>query len=194
MGALALTLAYQGRYTEAEKLYREAADINSRVLGNDHPQTVQSMNNLAYTLMKEGRYSDAEILLRETIDIEGRVSDKLLPAGVVPSTLTGLGWTLAREGHYAEAERWTREGIEKAVRLLGPESPDAAEAVYGLACIEAHTGRPDAALSDLKHAVEHGLRTNTLLGMATDPDLKSLQGDARFKQLVALAKERAAKH
>lgn len=194
MHSLALTLIYQGRYPEAEKLYREAVDINSRVLGDDHPQTVQSMNNLAMTLMKERRYSDAEILLRKTIDVEGRVSDKLLPANVVPSTLTSLGTTLMRQGHYAEAERWMREAIEKAVRLQGPESLDAAEAAYGLAAIEALSGRPQAALGDLKHAVEHGLPARELLGMATDPDLKSLHGDSRFTQLVALANARAAKH
>jgi non-specific serine/threonine protein kinase/serine/threonine-protein kinase len=194
LSGLALTLVYQHRYPEAEKLYREAVDISSRAVGIDHPLTVQAMNNLAMTLEREGRHSDAEILFRKVIDVEGRVSDKLLPANVVPSTLTELGWTLAREGHYAEAEKWMREAIEKAVHLLGPESPSAAEAVYGLACIEALSGRPDAALGDLKHAVEHGLPTSTLLSMATDRDLKSLHDDSRFTQLLAQAKERAAKH
>jgi non-specific serine/threonine protein kinase/serine/threonine-protein kinase len=194
IGALALTMVRQGRYAEAEKLYREAVDIESRVLGDDHPSTVQAMNNLAFTLEREGRYRDSEILLRKVIDVEGRVSDKLLPADVVPATLTGLGWALTREGHYAEAEKWMREAIEKSAHAQGPENPDTAEASYGLACIEALSGKPDAALGDLKHAVEHGLRKSQLLGMATDPDLKSLYGDARFKQLVAQAKEQAAKH
>jgi eukaryotic-like serine/threonine-protein kinase len=196
MSSLALTIVYQGpgRYPEAEKLFREAAEVNNRVLGGDHPQTVQSMNNLAFTLMEEHRYRDAEILLRKVVDVEGRVSGKPLPPDVVPSTLTGLGMTLAHEGHYAEAEKWMREGIEKAVHNLGPESPDTAEAVYGLACTEALSGRPNAALSDLNHAVEHGLAAGVLLKIATDPDLKSLHGDPRFTQLVAQAKERAAKH
>ncbi len=67
-----------------------------------------------------------------------------------------------------------------------------AEAVYNLACIEALSGRPDAALSDLNRAVEHGLSTNVVLVMATDPDLKSLGTDPRFKAIVADAKRRAA--
>ncbi len=193
MSSLARVLVYEKRYPEAEIFFREAAEVNNRVLGSDHPQTVQSMNNLAFTLMEEHRYNDAEIQLRKVVDIERRVSDKLLPANVVPSTLTGLGTALMREGRYTEAERWMREAIEKAVHTLGPESPDAAEAVYGLACIEALTGKPDAALGDLKHAIEHGLRTQNLLNMATDPDLKSLHGDPRFNQLVALAKAPSSK-
>ena len=66
--------------------------------------------------------------------------------------------------------------------------------MYNLACIEALNGRPDAALSDLRHAIEHGMDAGQLLGIATDPDLKSLHADSRFTQLVALAKARAAKH
>ncbi|HKD81059.1 MAG TPA: serine/threonine-protein kinase [Candidatus Angelobacter sp.] len=186
---LALTLMLQRRYPEAEKLLREAADINSRMLGNDHPNTVHSMQRLGGTLMYEGHYRDAEIVLLKVIDVQRRVSSKELP-----TTLTNLGITLAHEGHYAEAERCMREAIEKAVQVLGPESPDTAEVWYGLACIEALGGKTQAALRHLNHAVEHGLPTRSLLAMATEPELKPLQGDARFKQLVAQAKERAAKH
>jgi len=194
MSGLALTLAHEGRYPEAERLFRESADIDSRILGNDHPQTVQSTHNLAFTLMKEGRYKDAEIVLRKLVDIELRVSDKLLPAYVVPSTLSDLGVTLAHQGHYAEAEKWVREAVEKAIHAQGQESPEAADAVYQLACVEALSGRRDAALKDLSRAVERGLPKDTLLSMATDPDLNPLHGDPRFQQLVAQAKERAAKH
>ena len=147
------------------------------------------MRHLALTLTEEGRYSDAEIVWRKIIDIQGRGSGKELPA-----ILTNLGVALIREGRYAEAERWMQDAIEKAVRISGPESADTALAVYNLACLEALTRRPDAALSHLSHAVEHGLPTNDLLGMATDPDLKSLHGDSRFKELLAQAKEQSAKH
>jgi Tetratricopeptide repeat len=104
-----------------------------------------------------------------------------------------MGSTLIHEGRYAEAENWTCEAIEKSARLLGPENITTAEAVYNLGCIEAHTGSPDAALSALKHAIEHRLFARQLLAIATDPDLKSLHDDSRFKQLMVLAKTRAAK-
>lgn len=189
MSDLASTLVRQGRYPDAEKLLREAIAIQSRVLGNDHPQTLQSMNFLAITLMQQGRNNDAEILLRKIIDIHGRVSGQELP-----ETLINLGVTLIREGRYDEAEKWTRQGIDRAVRVLGSESPHTALAVYNLACIEALTGRPDIALSHLNQAVEHGLSAHYLLNLATDPDLKSLNGDSRFRQVVTLAKAQAAKH
>ena len=37
----------QGRYDEAEPLYLETLETRKRVLGDDHPDTLNSMNNLA---------------------------------------------------------------------------------------------------------------------------------------------------
>ena len=187
MNELAATLLSQGRYQDAEKLLRDALEIQGRVLGNDNPQTVHAMQRLAFTLTKEGRYSDAEILEHKLIDGKG-------PPRELPWALSELGDTLKSEGRYAEAEKWTREAIEKSNSILGPDARGTAEYVYSLACIEALTRRPDAAFSDLNRAVEHGLSRSQLLGMETDPDLKSLHGDPRFKQLMVLAQERAAKH
>jgi pentatricopeptide repeat protein len=75
---------------------------------------------------------------------------------------------------------------------LGPESPDKAASIYTVACILAHKGNLDKALSLLREAVDHGLSPAIDLAVEKDPDLKSLHGDRRFAALVAHAKERAA--
>lgn len=189
MSDLALTLIIEKRYPEAEGLLREAVDTQIRLLGEDHPVTVHAMQRLAGTLRREGRYSDAEVLLRKLIEIKGRAAPN-----EVLWALRELGATLGNEGHYVEAERWAREAVEKSNSIVGPDASDTAQSVYSLACIEALAGKPHAALGHLKQAVEHGLPTSDLLGMETDPDLKSLHSDSQFKQLVNLAAARAAKH
>ena len=191
MTDLSVTMQRLDRPAEAEKLDREALDIQRRILGNDHPDTLQSQANLAWTLTQEGRYTEAEKLEREAIDILRRVLGSDHPHTLQATQLLGL--TLIREGRYTEAVKLYRETHEIELRVLGPEHPDTALAVYSLACVEALMGRPDAALKDLKQAVEHGLPAGTLLRMATDSGLKSLHGDPRFNQLVALAKARASK-
>jgi len=189
---LGVTLMQEGRYGDAEKVRREILDIQRRILGNDHLKTLEAMNSLAFTLIQEGRYSDAEKLLRETIEIEGSVfpTDRLRTL----ESMHNLAITLARASHYIEAEKLMREIVDLEVRARGPEAPATAEAMYNLACVEALAGKPQAALGHLNHAVEHGLSASDLLNMATDSDLKSLYGDSRFKQLVALAKARAGQH
>ena len=38
---------FQGKYDEAEPLYREALAIDRKVSGNEHPDVATSLNNLA---------------------------------------------------------------------------------------------------------------------------------------------------
>ena len=57
---LATLLDIQGRYAEAEPLYRKALDIDRRVLGEDHPETARGYKNLAYHLYDISKYAEAE--------------------------------------------------------------------------------------------------------------------------------------
>ena len=59
----------QGRYTEAEPLYREALDLRKQLLGDNHPDVAQSLNNLASLYYYQGRYEEAEPLYLEAINI-----------------------------------------------------------------------------------------------------------------------------
>ncbi|MEL6780562.1 MAG: tetratricopeptide repeat protein, partial [Cyanobacteria bacterium J06597_16] len=57
----------QGRYSEAEPLYREALEMRKRLLGDEHPDVASSLNNLAALYYNQGRYSDAEPLLIDAL-------------------------------------------------------------------------------------------------------------------------------
>ena len=49
----------QGRYDEAEPLYRRALDTYERVLGPDHPTTIAVRGNLQGFLRDQGREDEA---------------------------------------------------------------------------------------------------------------------------------------
>ncbi len=55
---------YQGRYPEAELLYRRALAIWEKTLGPEHPDVATSLENYAALLRKTGR--DAEAARMET--------------------------------------------------------------------------------------------------------------------------------
>src|SRR5690606_31308873 len=57
----------QGRFTEAEAIHREALAGYRRVLGDDHPFTIQRFSNVATAMAGQGRMAEAEELLIDVV-------------------------------------------------------------------------------------------------------------------------------
>ena len=51
MNNLAAVLQGQGKYEEAEKIYRQVLASKESVLGKEHPSTLKSINNLVGVLI-----------------------------------------------------------------------------------------------------------------------------------------------
>jgi eukaryotic-like serine/threonine-protein kinase len=111
-----------GLYPRAQSLDQRALDIQRRVLGPEHPDTLSSMNNMANVLSAEGRYPEAEKLQRETLDIRRRVLGPEHPQTL--QSLYNLANVLEHKGQYAEAEKLYRQTLDVQRRLLGPEDPE----------------------------------------------------------------------
>ena len=171
-------------------MYKEALDIRLRVQGPDAPDTLNAMNNLVNILDNEGHHAEAEKLLRDALEIVVRILGPEHPVTLM--SMHNLGDILFEEGRYTEAQKTMLDTLNISRRVLGPENPDTAASIYSLGSIALGMGKRDEALADLQQAVDHGLPPNMDLGIATDPDLKPLQGDVRFAALVAHAKEHAA--
>ena len=60
---LAWSYYNQGRYAEAEPLFRRAAAIYEKALGPEHPDTITCIRNYAELLRKLDRHAEAEKLL-----------------------------------------------------------------------------------------------------------------------------------
>jgi tetratricopeptide (TPR) repeat protein len=52
----------QGKYAQAEPLYKRALAIREQQLGEMHPSTATSLNNLALLYTEQGKYAEAEPL------------------------------------------------------------------------------------------------------------------------------------
>ena len=57
----------QGRYAEADPLYRRALATWKKALGPNHPDLAQSLNSLAEMYSAQGRYADAEPLYKRAL-------------------------------------------------------------------------------------------------------------------------------
>jgi tetratricopeptide (TPR) repeat protein len=62
-----------GRYAQAEELFNQTLEIDRRVLGPDHPETLRCMYDLAEAYHQQGKYAQAETLFNQTLEIRRRV-------------------------------------------------------------------------------------------------------------------------
>ena len=74
MNNLAKIYYAEGKYAEAEALYKRALAIREKALGSDHPDVVASMNNLAKIYYAEGKYAEAESLEQKSAGGFGKSS------------------------------------------------------------------------------------------------------------------------
>ena len=68
----ASSLFEQGKYAEAETECRAAVAISERVLGAEHPATLNCRDNLAIALRKQRKDAEAETEYRASLAIRGR--------------------------------------------------------------------------------------------------------------------------
>ena len=59
----------QGKYEEAEPLYRRSLAIKEKQLGEDHPDVATSLNNLALFYNTQGNYTEAQTLSQRALTI-----------------------------------------------------------------------------------------------------------------------------
>jgi hypothetical protein len=92
---LARVYQLQGRYNEAEPLYRRTLAINEKILGPNHPRLALSLNSYADLLRKTGRKREAARLEKRARAILVITSEQYrnLPVDVhaLPAIATGSG-------------------------------------------------------------------------------------------------------
>jgi len=104
-------------YQPAERHLSAALEIRKRVLGAEHPGTLESMYNMADLLQVQGRSEDAELLTEQVLDIRVRILGEEHPDTL--ESLETLAWFRLDEGKFAEAERIMRRVLEIRTRVLG---------------------------------------------------------------------------
>ena len=76
----------QGRYAEAEPLYKRGLAITEKALGPDHPDVGIRLNNLALLYHDQGRYAEAEPLYKRAWRSPRRRWDPTTPTSASGST------------------------------------------------------------------------------------------------------------
>ena len=134
-----------GDYQEAEPHARRAVEICGRVLGDDHPQSLQAMRGLATVFSSDGRYDDAEPLILKSIEIQKRTLGEDHPERL--QCLSLLATVYCNQGRFEDAEPLLIETQEIERRVLGQEDPQTLGSMRSLAALMFNEGRYEAAES-----------------------------------------------
>jgi len=142
-GNLANYLDAQGRFQEAEGIYRKTLTVLERVLGEEHFDTLIGYSNLAHNLSSQGRLVEAEPLFRKALDISERIlgTDNQHTA----SRYNNIAYNLNLQGRFAEAESLFRKALDIRTRVLGSKHPSTAESYNNIAHILSIRGQPQDA-------------------------------------------------
>lgn len=131
-------LLAMGRHKEAETLVREAVDICSRTVSEDHPSFAASLSNLGTFLNSTGRYGEAEPLLRQALRIGRKALGEEHPVFAIH--LNNLAALLNSTGRFGEAEPLHRQVLEIHRKALGEKHPGFATSLNNLAASLYSTG------------------------------------------------------
>jgi len=132
-----------GNYKMAEYMGRKALVARKQVLGEEHPNTLTSMNNLASVLESQGKYDDAGKLHREALEIRKTVLGEEHPSTL--TSMNNLASVLERQGKYDDAEKLHREEWQLSKTALGEEHPSTLTSMNNLASVLERQGKYDDA-------------------------------------------------
>ena len=127
----AIALYSDGRYEEAEELQMQVLQTRKRVLSDEHPSTLTSMNNLALTYSNQGRWKEAEELQAQVMETSKRVLSDEHPHTL--TSMANLAATYSNQGRWTEAEELQAQVMETRKRLLSDEHPDTLRSMHNLA-------------------------------------------------------------
>ncbi len=128
-----------GRYVDAIQLQEETVVARRKLLGNDHRDTIDSINLLGLLYQEAGQWAKAEPLAREALDQNLR-----LQGADHRDTLTAqnnLGLLLRAMGKGPEAEQLFRTAVERAREVLGQEDLDTISFIANLGLLLAEQRR-----------------------------------------------------
>jgi len=132
-------LSERARFSEAERLFQRALAIRERVLGPDHPDVAESLNDLAALYCHQGKYKEAEPLSQRALAITEKARGPEHPH--VAIRLNNLAALYNEEGKYAEAEPIYQRALAIREKTLGPDHPDVATSLSNLGGLYRNQGK-----------------------------------------------------
>ena len=153
---LAGLYAGMGMFDVARPLEERTLTTRRRLLGDDNPGTLESINKLGEVFMGQGKLSEAETYYREGLAGRRRVLGEEHPDTLI--SINNVGLILKLQGKLTEAEPYYREALEKCRRVLGEEHLDTLTTINNMGALIEDQGRLSEAEPYYREALEKDRR------------------------------------
>ena len=121
----------QGRYEIACKGSTAAFELQEKLFGLEHPETLTSMNNLALTYGDQGRWDEAEKLQVQVMETRLRVLKEDHPDTLI--SMNNLATTYMNQKRWDEAEKLNVQVMETRLRVIKEDHPNTLISMNNLA-------------------------------------------------------------
>ncbi|MBU0637753.1 MAG: serine/threonine-protein kinase [Planctomycetes bacterium] len=192
-----------GLFAEAEPHLRAALDTRTRLLGDEHPDTLVTVVNLAAALKELNRPADAEQLIRRALDTRRRLFGEEHTQTL--DTMNSLAGILQKQGRVAEAEALWRQTLAAQRRTLASDDPQLLITMNNLAQLLKQLRRPADAEPLLREALDlqtqvegeehpHTLTSMSNLAMTLKAQDKYPEAEALLRRVVAIRQRTLGEH
>ncbi|MFZ5439465.1 MAG: protein kinase domain-containing protein [Myxococcota bacterium] len=182
LNQLAVTLAYLGRYDEAEPLYREAMRLDLAEFGPRHPEVAVDLHHLAWLANERDDAQTAKALLDQALEIRlSTLGKEHTRVGIQRNLEAYVELAL---GHVELADAAEDEALRIAEKSFGVEHPRYTRAAQARVPIRVAQGRTKEAVALARqlvelHAKRYGERHWVTAGSRSDLGLALLADGAR---------------
>ena len=90
-------------------MFKESLAIYKKMLGDEHPDVADSLNNLASLYKNQGKYDEAEKMFKESLAMRKKMLGEEHPD--VAQSLNNLAALYENQGKYDEAEKMFEESL-----------------------------------------------------------------------------------
>ena len=120
-----------GKAREALRLFSDATEIKKRVNGEEHPETVLSLDSLASSYRLLGKVTEAAEMQEKVLEAKCRMLGEEHPDTLL--TMDNLANSYVSLGKVKEAAEMQEKVLEVKCRVWGEEHPDTLSTMHNLA-------------------------------------------------------------
>jgi serine/threonine protein kinase len=110
-----------GEYPAAQPHLDRALELRKSVLGEEHPDTLASMNDLVELYVERGQFAKAEPLAIKTLELRRRVLGEEHQDTI--ESMHNLAWLYCNRMEFDKAAPLSAKALELSLRVLGEEHP-----------------------------------------------------------------------